>query len=69
MTIAPGLVDTPMMAGFGPEVNERLAAEVPFPQCLATPAEYAELVITIVHHDYLNGETIRMDGALRMAPH
>jgi NAD(P)-dependent dehydrogenase (short-subunit alcohol dehydrogenase family) len=68
MTIAPGIIDTPMMAGFGEEVRAGLAAGVPFPRRLGDPAEYAELVGMIARHDYLNGETIRMDGALRMAP-
>lgn len=67
-TIAPGIVDSPMMAGFGPEIVESLAATVPFPRRLAASAEYAQLVTMIAEHDYLNGETIRMDGALRLAP-
>jgi NAD(P)-dependent dehydrogenase (short-subunit alcohol dehydrogenase family) len=67
-TIAPGIVDTPLLAALGPEVNESLAAGVPFPKRLARPDEYAQLVLMVVEHDYLNGETIRMDGALRMAP-
>ena len=67
-TIAPGIVDTPMLAGLGPEVNASLAASVPFPHRLARPDEYAQLAIMIVEHDYLNAETIRMDGAIRMAP-
>lgn len=67
-TIAPGIVDTPLLAALGPEVNASLAAGVPFPQRLARPDEYAQLVVMIAQHDYLNGETIRMDGALRMAP-
>lgn len=67
-TIAPGIVDTPLLAALGPEVNASLAAGVPFPARLARPEEYAQLVGMIVEHDYLNGETIRMDGALRMAP-
>jgi len=67
-TIAPGIVDTPLMASLGPEVAASLAASVPFPRRLARPAEFAQLVQAIVEHDYLNGETIRMDGALRMAP-
>ena len=67
-TIAPGIVDTPLLAALGPEVNASLAAGVPFPQRLARPDEYAQLVVMIAEHDYLNGETIRMDGALRMAP-
>jgi len=68
MTIAPGIVDTPLLEALGPEVNASLAQGVPFPQRLATPEEYASLVRSVVEHDYLNGETIRMDGALRMAP-
>jgi len=68
VTIAPGIVDTPMMAGFGDDVRAGLAASVTFPQRLAQPEEYARLVTMITEHDYLNGETVRMDGALRMAP-
>ncbi|HEX2132487.1 MAG TPA: SDR family NAD(P)-dependent oxidoreductase [Actinophytocola sp.] len=68
MTIAPGIVDTPMLATVGEEVRETLAAGVPFPKRLGTPAEYAALARSIIAHDYLNGEVIRMDGALRMAP-
>jgi NAD(P)-dependent dehydrogenase (short-subunit alcohol dehydrogenase family) len=67
-TIAPGIVDTPMMGQIDEEFRARLAAGVPFPQRLARPEEYAKLVLAIVDHDYLNGETVRMDGALRMAP-
>jgi NAD(P)-dependent dehydrogenase (short-subunit alcohol dehydrogenase family) len=67
-TIAPGIVDTPMMATISEDFRASLSAGVPFPKRLATPQEYAELVEMIVEHDYLNGETIRMDGALRMAP-
>ncbi len=67
-TIAPGIVDTPMMASFSSDVRDALAANVPFPRRLARPAEFADLVLGIVGHDYLNGEVIRMDGALRMAP-
>ena len=67
-TIAPGVVKTPMLASLGEEVGEALAAEVPFPPRLARPTEFARLVTMIVDHDYLNGETIRMDGALRMGP-
>lgn len=67
-TIAPGIVDTPMLASVSEEYRVGLAAGVPFPKRLAAPAEYARLVRMIVEHDYLNGETIRMDGALRMAP-
>lgn len=67
-TIAPGIVDTPLLAALGPEVNASLSASVPFPKRLARPGEYAQLVVMITEHDYLNGETIRMDGAIRMAP-
>jgi NAD(P)-dependent dehydrogenase (short-subunit alcohol dehydrogenase family) len=67
-TIAPGIVETPMLATVSEEVRAGLAAGVPFPQRLARPEEYARLALAIVDHDYLNGEVIRMDGALRMAP-
>jgi NAD(P)-dependent dehydrogenase (short-subunit alcohol dehydrogenase family) len=67
-TIAPGIIDTPMLATVGDEVRAGLAAGVPFPHRLGRPEEYAQLVTAIVDNDYLNGETIRMDGALRMAP-
>jgi NAD(P)-dependent dehydrogenase (short-subunit alcohol dehydrogenase family) len=67
-TIAPGIVETPMLATVSEEFRASLAAGVPFPQRLAQPEEYAKLALGIVDHDYLNGETIRMDGALRMAP-
>ncbi|MFW8745305.1 SDR family oxidoreductase, partial [Mesorhizobium japonicum] len=67
-TIAPGIMDTPMLAALGEEVNASLAASVPFPHRLGRPDEFAQLVELIVGHDYLNAETIRMDGALRMQP-
>ncbi|MBA3234013.1 MAG: SDR family NAD(P)-dependent oxidoreductase [Propionibacteriales bacterium] len=67
-TIAPGIIDTPMLAGVNDEFRATLAAGVPFPKRLGRPDEYAELVVMIAHHDYLNGEVIRMDGSLRMAP-
>lgn len=67
-TIAPGIVNTPMLATVSEEFRANLAAGVPFPQRLCEPSEYAQLVGMIIEHDYLNGETIRMDGALRMAP-
>jgi len=67
-TIAPGIVDTPMLAGVAEEFRAGLAEGVPFPKRLARPDEYAQLAAMIVEHDYLNGETIRLDGALRMAP-
>ncbi|MCP2169054.1 SDR family NAD(P)-dependent oxidoreductase [Goodfellowiella coeruleoviolacea] len=68
MTIAPGIVDTPMLAGVPDDFRAGLAEGVPFPKRLAQPAEYAQLAVAIIEHDYLNGEVIRMDGALRMAP-
>ncbi|WOC12111.1 SDR family NAD(P)-dependent oxidoreductase [Gordonia sp. MP11Mi] len=67
-TIAPGTINTPMLAGVTPEIKKTLEAGIPFPQRLGEPSEYADLAALIVGHDYLNGETIRMDGALRMAP-
>jgi NAD(P)-dependent dehydrogenase (short-subunit alcohol dehydrogenase family) len=67
-TIAPGIVETPMLATVSEEFRAGLAAGVPFPQRLARPEEYAALALAIIDHDYLNGEVIRMDGALRMAP-
>jgi len=67
-TIAPGIMDTPMLAALGEEVNASLAASVPFPHRLGQAEEYALLVAMLAEHDYLNGETIRMDGAIRMAP-
>jgi len=68
VTIAPGVVETPMLATVSEEFRAALAAGVPFPHRLAQPEEFARLVSMIVEHDYLNGETIRMDGALRMGP-
>ena len=68
VTIAPGLFMTPMMAGFSSEVQESLAKTVLFPQRLGRPEEFAEMVATICTQTMLNGETIRLDGALRMAP-
>ena len=67
MTIAPGIFETPMMAGMTPEVRESLAAGVPFPPRVGKPAEYASLVRHIIENSMLNGEVIRLDGALRMA--
>ncbi|TLW93433.1 SDR family NAD(P)-dependent oxidoreductase [Saccharomonospora piscinae] len=68
MTIAPGIIDTPMMAGVTDEFREGLAASVPFPKRFGRPDEYAQLAVDIVEHDYLNGEVIRLDGGLRMSP-
>lgn len=68
MTIAPGIFETPMMAGLPQEAQDSLAAQVPHPSRLGRPAEYAALVRHIVENAMLNGETIRLDGALRMQP-
>jgi NAD(P)-dependent dehydrogenase (short-subunit alcohol dehydrogenase family) len=67
-TIAPGLIDTPLLAGLPEEARTSLAANIPFPRRLGRPEDYAQLALDIVEHSYLNGEVIRMDGALRMAP-
>ena len=68
VTIAPGLFETPLLLGLPPAVLEALAQQVPFPSRLGAPEEYADLVEAIVGNPMLNGETIRLDGALRMAP-
>jgi NAD(P)-dependent dehydrogenase (short-subunit alcohol dehydrogenase family) len=68
VTIAPGLFHTPMLAGLPAELQQGLAAGVPFPARLGMPEEYAALVEHIVTNRFINGETIRLDGALRMAP-
>jgi NAD(P)-dependent dehydrogenase (short-subunit alcohol dehydrogenase family) len=67
-TIAPGLFDTPLLAALPEEARQKLGAGVPFPQRLGLPAEYAQLACQIVENRMLNGETIRLDGALRMPP-
>ena len=67
-TIAPGIFDTPLLGALPEEARESLGKQVPFPQRLGSPDEYASLVGQIVENDYLNGETIRLDGAIRMAP-
>jgi NAD(P)-dependent dehydrogenase (short-subunit alcohol dehydrogenase family) len=67
-TIAPGLFDTPLLAGLPEEHRQTLAATMPFPPRLGRPDEYATLAAQIVENQMLNGETIRLDGALRMAP-
>jgi len=66
MAIAPGVFETPMVAAFTPELKQSLAAQVPFPPRLGRPEEYAALVEHIIVSPYLNGEVIRLDGALRM---
>ena len=68
MTIAPGIFGTPMMFGMPKEVQDSLAASVPFPSRLGTPQDYAKLVKHIIENDMLNGEVIRLDGAIRLAP-
>jgi NAD(P)-dependent dehydrogenase (short-subunit alcohol dehydrogenase family) len=68
MTIAPGIFGTPMLFTMPKEVQDALAASVPFPSRLGTPADYAKLVHQIITNDMLNGEVIRLDGAIRMAP-
>jgi NAD(P)-dependent dehydrogenase (short-subunit alcohol dehydrogenase family) len=67
-TVAPGLFDTPLLAALPEEARKALGAGVPFPQRLGLPAEYAQLACQIVENRMLNGETIRLDGALRMPP-
>jgi NAD(P)-dependent dehydrogenase (short-subunit alcohol dehydrogenase family) len=68
MTVAPGTFDTPMLAGLPEDVRAGLAAQIPNPNRLGHPAEYAALARHIVENPFLNGETIRLDGALRMPP-
>ena len=68
MTIAPGIFGTPMMFGMPQDVQDALAASVPFPSRLGTPADYAKLVKHIIENEMLNCEVIRLDGAIRLAP-
>ena len=68
MAIAPGIFGTPMLAAMPREVQDALAASVPFPSRLGTPADYAKLVHQIITNEMLNGEVIRLDGAIRLAP-
>ena len=68
VTVAPGLFETPMMASLPPEAQQSLAAQVPFPSRLGRPAEYAQLAVGIFGNPMLNGETIRLDGAIRLEP-
>src|SRR5690606_12382528 len=68
VTIAPGIFGTPMIFGMPKEVQESLAASMPFPARLGTPQDYAKLVHQIITNEMLNGETIRLDGAIRMPP-
>jgi NAD(P)-dependent dehydrogenase (short-subunit alcohol dehydrogenase family) len=66
--IAPGIFATPMLASLPDEAQQSLAAQVPFPKLLGKPEQYAELAMHIIGNRYLNGETIRIDGAMRMGP-
>ena len=68
MAIAPGLFLTPLLAAIPPEAQASLAASIPFPKRLGAPSEFADLIMTCVRNRFLNGEVIRIDGALRMAP-
>lgn len=67
-TIAPGLFDTPLLASLPDKVRSFLAKSIPFPQRLGKPSEYAQMVTSIIENPLLNGEVIRLDGALRMQP-
>ena len=68
LTIAPGLFQTPLLGELPPEIQASLGASIPFPKRLGMPDEYAQLVVSCCENAFLNGETIRLDGALRMAP-
>lgn len=68
VSIAPGIFRTPMVAGMPPDVQESLGKQIPFPSRLGKPEEFAQLVASVVEIPMLNGETIRLDGAIRMAP-
>jgi NAD(P)-dependent dehydrogenase (short-subunit alcohol dehydrogenase family) len=68
VTIAPGLFDTPLLAALPQEARDALGASIPFPSRLGKPSEYAALACQIAENPMLNGETIRLDGALRMPP-
>ena len=67
-TILPGIMMTPMMAGMPQNVQDALAASIPFPKRLGRPEEYASLVLEMCRNSYLNGESVRLDGAIRMPP-
>jgi NAD(P)-dependent dehydrogenase (short-subunit alcohol dehydrogenase family) len=67
-TILPGIFETPLLAGLPEKVRESLAASVPFPKRLGQPADYAQLAMTMIENGYFNGEDVRLDGAIRMAP-
>jgi NAD(P)-dependent dehydrogenase (short-subunit alcohol dehydrogenase family) len=67
-TILPGIFDTPLLARAPEPVKAALAASVPFPKRLGLPEEYAQLALTMITNSYFNGEDVRLDGAIRMAP-
>lgn len=67
-TILPGIFETPLMLGAPQQVKDALAASVPFPKRLGKPQEYAQLALTMIENSYFNGEDVRLDGAIRMAP-
>jgi NAD(P)-dependent dehydrogenase (short-subunit alcohol dehydrogenase family) len=67
-TIAPGIFETPMLLGLPKDAQDSLGKQVPFPSRLGKPVEYAQLAGAIIENEMLNGETIRLDGAIRMAP-
>jgi NAD(P)-dependent dehydrogenase (short-subunit alcohol dehydrogenase family) len=66
--IAPGIFNTPMVGGMPEEVQHSLAASIPFPKMLGRPEQYADLALHIIENRYLNGEVIRLDGGVRLAP-
>jgi NAD(P)-dependent dehydrogenase (short-subunit alcohol dehydrogenase family) len=68
LAIAPGLFNTPLLGGLPEETRQTLGAAIPYPPRLGEPSEFAQLVIAMIENDYLNGEVIRLDGALRMQP-
>jgi NAD(P)-dependent dehydrogenase (short-subunit alcohol dehydrogenase family) len=68
VSIAPGIFGTPMLSGMPENVQASLGAQVPFPQRLGRPEEFAAMVASVCEIGYLNGETIRLDGAIRMQP-
>ncbi len=67
-TIAPGVFDTPMLARLRADIREGLAATVPFPKRLGSAADYAQMAVSLLENGYVNGETVRLDGAIRMPP-
>ena len=67
-TIAPGTFDTPMLARLRPDIRDGLAAAIPHPKRLGDPADYAHLAVSLLENRYINGETVRLDGSIRMAP-